>query len=1379
MHSMDLGKFTEGMMPKDPRFASKYPTYDGRGVVVAIFDTGCDPAAPGCGTTTDGKPKFLDFVDSTGSGDVDMSIEVTPNDANEITGLSGRTLKLGKFENPSGKYRVGLKAAYELFPGPLVSRLKASRAAIRSKMEAEQEAALLLEIASLTKGSAAHDETSAKLKSLKDIIATVEDVGPILDCVAFHDGTHWRAVIDCKEDGDLLSVKAMAAYKHEFEFGTFSDESQLNYSFNFYEEGDVLSIVVAAGSHGTHVAGIVGAYFPEDPDRCGNAPGCQMISVKIGDTALGTMETGPGLLRGVIAAAEAGCDLVNMSYGEKTSSPNTGRFVEYAQSLVRKHGMVFVSSAGNAGPCLTTVGSPGGNEEYLVGVGAFVLPSMSSTQYGLATPIPAPGLNYQWSSRGPAADGALGVSISACGGAYAPVPNWTLSHSQQMNGTSMSSPAACGLIALLVSGLKQSGIKYSPARIKATIEATARKVKVSAPTALGAGVLDIFAAFASLVESKDETALDLFYRVAVTNTTVPSANNTLPARGIYIRDVGLAAQGPLSYSVAVTAEFPQWLDDTPGIAPGSQSKGPKPHLASFCTDDKVNLLSYVTLESSDKSGAVVPAPFMVLPHVGSRFQVKIDASKLAPGLHYSTITARLAGNPSDESMRDPATMARLAALPALFTVPVTIVIPEPAPAAPAEHTVAAAVAAAAPGSISPTRYSFPSTVLRHTEIFSKFFEVPAAATWAQITVKATKCDAAYRYFLQGQQILPQQPLPQFSLDRVIQLRQGQEQVFVTRLVGGVTWELCLAPEWASVAPLTIDLAVEFFGVSINGLNNNISGAVLAYGASVAALPLTVSVPAPLSALPVSVAAEFKHLERAVFPSAASIAPLSQRDTFAGSSGTYELLLTYHIALNAAVTVVPRVPALNGVLYEAPFDAQMVRVYDDANAIVFTGDAWPSARGFTTTADGKYRVVVCVRHESRASLDRVSATALVLDVTLPAPAKAAAYLTRMDAIFGTGANAAFPHLGSGAVGTAFLAAPAVPDMARPGDVLMGDISVVTKTVKAAQSTAASPAPESVGTVSVAYTVPRSGSDKPAEVGTCAAAKLSDCDVAVAAVCGASPVAAAEKSAAEVSPAEAAQHQLDMTLAYLRSAIASSKTAAAWAISTALPPLLAVPENAAHIALNAAHFAALEAVNAPEKLYGALNAAADKFAGAVNLDELARHFGEERTPADMSDEEKKAHEVFVEQRKAISTVFCNVAKAAVAKDAAALASGDALAAEGSLADVRGALAQARRWAQPSEAGIKASVSLYVDVRDKKYGKVLKASTGALDAAVLAAALKAIEPETKAPLATLAALPSKRLNGLITAAVAQHFGWSNVVDLIARRTMVKYPYAPERYF
>ncbi|KAG0493162.1 hypothetical protein HPP92_006560, partial [Vanilla planifolia] len=89
---LNEASFIASLMPKKEigadRFIESHPTYDGRGVIIAIFDSGIDPAASGLQVTSDRKPKIIDILDCTGSGDVDTSKVVKVDADGYIAGAS-------------------------------------------------------------------------------------------------------------------------------------------------------------------------------------------------------------------------------------------------------------------------------------------------------------------------------------------------------------------------------------------------------------------------------------------------------------------------------------------------------------------------------------------------------------------------------------------------------------------------------------------------------------------------------------------------------------------------------------------------------------------------------------------------------------------------------------------------------------------------------------------------------------------------------------------------------------------------------------------------------------------------------------------------------------------------------------------------------------------------------------------------------------------------------------------------------------------------------------------------------------------------------------------------------------------------------------------
>ena len=88
------------------QFRAAHPTYDGRGVLIGILDSGIDPGVAGLVVTSTGAPKILDLRDFSGEGRV--ALDAVRPDAGTLV-IAGRTLRGAA--HGFGVRRVELRAA--------------------------------------------------------------------------------------------------------------------------------------------------------------------------------------------------------------------------------------------------------------------------------------------------------------------------------------------------------------------------------------------------------------------------------------------------------------------------------------------------------------------------------------------------------------------------------------------------------------------------------------------------------------------------------------------------------------------------------------------------------------------------------------------------------------------------------------------------------------------------------------------------------------------------------------------------------------------------------------------------------------------------------------------------------------------------------------------------------------------------------------------------------------------------------------------------------------------------------------------------------------------------------------------------------------------
>jgi subtilisin family serine protease len=444
--------FLRGWMPLKPtgvdEFLKAHPTSDGRGVLIGILDSGIDPGVPGLVTTSTGERKVLDVRDFSGEGAVTLTPVTMRGDQITVAGhtLTGasrlRTVSAG------GSVYAGVIAEISLGDMPAADL------------------------------NGDHDDT--------DTLAVV--------VVRASDG--WVLFADTDGDGSLANETPVHDYlvaRETFAWHTGKRPPSITIAVNFKEEkGEPrLDLYFDTSGHGTHVAGIAaGNDMYNVTGFDGVAPGAYLLGLKIADDAQGGISTSGSMLAAMSYAIRFAHEhrlplVLNLSFGVGNETEGKARIDLLVDSVLKANpDVVFTISAGNDGPGLSTIGYPGSSSRAITIGATFPGVFLGASGRG-GDPI------AYFSSRG----GELAKpDIVAPGLAYSTVPRWNTGD-ERKGGTSMASPHAAGLAALLVSGLTAEKQPVEARQVRQALMVTARPLAGGNYLDDGTGQPDVAAAW--------------------------------------------------------------------------------------------------------------------------------------------------------------------------------------------------------------------------------------------------------------------------------------------------------------------------------------------------------------------------------------------------------------------------------------------------------------------------------------------------------------------------------------------------------------------------------------------------------------------------------------------------------------------------------------------------------------------------------------------------------------------------------------------------------------------------------------------------------------------------------------------------------------------
>ena len=322
--------------------------------------------------------------------------------------------------------------------------------------------------------------------------------------------------VDTNQDLSFADQTALTDYNDRPEFGVFGTDDpdtpvreSVAFGIQIAHEKKLIALNLGAASHATLVVGAALANRGNEGRFDGVAPGAQLISIAEGGSAYGQIESP------IISIRDHGAEVV---YFEQSSNITRnyllrdGRLVPTViyERLIDRYDPVILSPTHNY-PIL------GGIDDFVMARGLIGINGHESKQNFFINH----GVRVEHDDNllitggyGPMGNGALKPDVispsnyvstalgfiegRAIPGLYQLPPGYTIA-----GGTSTATPTAAGAVALLLSAAKQEGISYDAHRIKYAVTRGARWVPHLKPHKQGNGVISVAGAWEILKELDD------------------------------------------------------------------------------------------------------------------------------------------------------------------------------------------------------------------------------------------------------------------------------------------------------------------------------------------------------------------------------------------------------------------------------------------------------------------------------------------------------------------------------------------------------------------------------------------------------------------------------------------------------------------------------------------------------------------------------------------------------------------------------------------------------------------------------------------------------------------------------------------------------------